>query len=122
MLPLGLSCKHQTISAVLYGEASAQTGSGHYYMAQHPGLRCSRNVRSSVLFRDERWSFKTLYFSFRRFVVQLSILHSKLRYHRLRGSYDFISNFRVLPVGRDVTGYSMFPKIGAFSYPLIAIQ
>ena len=85
MLPLGLICKHQTIFEILYGDASAPTGSGHYYMAQHPGLRCSRNVRSSVLFRDERWSFKAFYFAFRGFVVQLSILHFNIYYRRLRG-------------------------------------
>ena len=113
-LPLGLICRHQTLFAVLCGDASAPTGSGHYYMAQHPGLRCSRNVISSVLLRDERWSLGALYLAFRGFVVQLSILHFAIYYRRLHGSCDFIFSFRLLRVGRGVASNSISPKIVAF--------
>ena len=44
-------------------------------MAQHPGLRCSRNVIFSVLFRGAQWSIETFNFLSWFSEVQLAILH-----------------------------------------------
>ena len=57
-----------------FGDVSAPIGSGHGCMAQHPGLRCSRNVYFSVLFRGEWWSNETYYFELS--ITQLAILQS----------------------------------------------
>ena len=93
MLPLGLIFRHQTGFAILCGDASALTGSGHYYMAQHPGLRCSRNVILSVLFRGERWSHETLHFAFRGFEVRLIIPQFNMYYRRFAWVVRFCVQF-----------------------------
>ena len=75
MLPLGSICKYAYILlGTTFGDVSAPIGSGHGCMAQHPGLRCSRNVYFSVLFRGEWWSNETYYFELN--ITQLAILQS----------------------------------------------